>query len=236
MTWSITQHFECMSLACLDLASPPGLFSLSLSKWKDRKVFGMLISFPHPFFLSGQTLTLDLHLDNTPCLIWFQVYSGLMQPTRTLEWLQLLVPRKVSAHNSECDTWHIYQHRGWRYVADGSMRCMQVHFSHPFLGTYEVVQFLELANLEGIPFQSGMTSIPIPSYHGMETTYWYHTIPTHTIPYHTIPTHTIPYHDIPYHHSKPVTGCLGSFLQNIKNISAGCNTDPLGSIFCGLVL
>jgi hypothetical protein len=95
-----------------------------------------------------------------------------------------------------------------------------------------------------------MTSIPIPSYHGMETTYHtmsYHTIPSHTIPYHTIPlipyhtipyhsTHTIPYHVIPYHHSNPVTGCLGSFSQNLKIISAGCNTGPLGSIFCGQVL
>ena len=129
------------------------------------------------------------------------------------------------------------------------IECQSVHFSHPFLGTYEVIQFLELANLEGTPFQSGMTSIPIPSYHGMETTYHsisYHTKPYHSISYHTIqiqsnpihtiPCHTIPYHDIPYHHSKPVTGCLGSFLQNMKIISAGCNTGPLGSIFCGLVL
>ena len=53
----------------------------------------------------------------------------------------------------------------------------------------------------------------------------YHTIK----PYHTI----IPYHTIPYHHSKPVTRCLGSFFQDIKIISAGCNTGPLGSIFCG---
>ena len=54
-----------------------------------------------------------------------------------------------------------------------------------------------------------------------------------TIPsYHTI----IPYHTIPYHHSKPVTRCLGSFFQNMKIISVGCNTGPLGSIFCGLVL
>jgi len=67
------------------------------------------------------------------------------------------------------------------------------HFSHPFLGTYEVVQFLELGNLKGTPFQSGMTSIPIPSYHGMETTYQYHTIPTHTILYHAIPYHSTSY-------------------------------------------
>ena len=69
------------------------------------------------------------------------------------------------------------------------------HFSHTFLGTYEVIQFLELVNLESTPFQSGMTSIRIPSYHGMETTYHsisYHTKPYHSISYHTIPCHTIP--------------------------------------------
>ena len=39
-----------------------------------------------------------------------------------------------------------------------------VHFSYPFLGTYEVIQFIELANLEGTPFQGGkyMGSTPIP--------------------------------------------------------------------------
>jgi len=63
-----------------------------------------------------------------------------------------------------------------------------------------------------------------------------HTMSYHTIPFHVIPYHTIPYHVIPYHHSKPVTGCLGSFLQNMKIISAGCNTGSLGSIFCGQVL
>ena len=69
------------------------------------------------------------------------------------------------------------------------------HFSHPFLGTYEVIQFFELANLEGTPFQSGMTSIP---FH--HTMVWVpHTIPPHTIPYDTIPPHTIPSHLIPYH-------------------------------------
>ena len=80
------------------------------------------------------------------------------------------------------------------------------HFSHPFLGTYEVIQFFELANLKGIPFQSGMTSI---SFH--HTIVWVpHTIPPHTIPYHTIPPHTIPfylisYHTIPYHTIPPHT-------------------------------
>jgi|ERR1700687_2512911 len=82
-----------------------------------------------------------------------------------------------------------------------------IHFSHPFLGTYEVIQLFELGNLSGTPFQSGMTLIPIPSYHGMDATYHstsyhsiqFHSIPPHTIPYHTIPYHTIPPHAIPYH-------------------------------------
>src|ERR1700687_4474414 len=69
---------------------------------------------------------------------------------------------------------------------------MATHFSHPFLGTYEVIQFFELGNLSGTPFQSGMTLIPIPSYHGMDATY-------HSTSYHTIPFHTIPYHSIPFH-------------------------------------
>ena len=91
---------------------------------------------------------------------------------------------------------------------------------------------MELVNLEGTPFQSGMTSIEIPSYHSMEITY--HSISYQTIQYHTIPPHTIPYHVIPYHHSKPVMGCWvsGVLLQNMKIISAGCSTGPLASIFC----
>ena len=62
---------------------------------------------------------------------------------------------------------------------------------------------------------------------------------THTIPhlyqyhvvYHTMSPYTIPFDSIPYHQ-----GCLGSFLSNMKSIFAGCNTCPLGSIFCGQVL
>jgi len=84
-----------------------------------------------------------------------------------------------------------------------------------------------------IPGISEPWRYPILEWYDLHT---YHTIPYHSTSYHTIPPHTIPYHVIPYHHSKPVTGCLGSFLQNIKNIPAGCNTDPLGSIFCGLVV
>jgi len=88
-----------------------------------------------------------------------------------------------------------------------------MHFSHPFLGTYEVVQFLELGNLKGTHSN---------------------TKPPHT---NTKPPHTNTNTNTkPYHHSKPVTGCLGSFLQNMQIISAGCNTGPLGSIFCGQVL
>jgi hypothetical protein len=90
---------------------------------------------------------------------------------------------------------------------------------------------LELANLEGTPFQSG-----IPPHTNSIIPWNGNHIPFHLIPYHTIPFHLIPYHVIPYHHSKPVTGCLGSFSQNLKIISAGCNTGPWGSIFCGQVL
>ena len=121
------------------------------------------------------------------------------------------------------------------------------HFSHPFLGTYEVTQFFKLANLEGTPFQSGMTSIPF--HHimvWMPHTILPHTIPYHTIPfhhipyhptsYHTILLHTIPYHTIPTHTIPSFQRCLGSFLQNKKIIPAGCKTGPLSSIFCGLVL
>ncbi|EDR02580.1 uncharacterized protein LACBIDRAFT_332154 [Laccaria bicolor S238N-H82] len=37
------------------------------------------------------------------------------------------------------------------------------HFSHPFLGTYEVIQFFELGNLSGTPFQSGCNTDPLGS-------------------------------------------------------------------------
>ena len=92
------------------------------------------------------------------------------------------------------------------------------HFSHPFLGTYEVHQFLDLGYLEGT--HSGL------SYHSMVL--WNgHLIPFQNfpIPYHTTGiVHILipvipPYHTtIPYqsYHTMAVTGWLGSFLQNFK--------------------
>ena len=112
------------------------------------------------------------------------------------------------------------------------------HFSHPILGTYEVIQFFELANLEGTPFQCGIWA----PYQFHDTMGWKsHTISL-SFQYHVTSYHTIgmieafQFQIKPYHHSKAVTGCLGSFFQNMKNISAGCNTGPLGSIFCGHTL
>ena len=56
---------------------------------------------------------------------------------------------------------------------------------------------------------------------------------THTIP------HSFQYH-ITYHCMSPYTdlipynqGCLGSFLQNMKSISAGCNTCPFHLLWTG---
>ena len=62
----------------------------------------------------------------------------------------------------------------------------KIHFSHPFLGTYEVHQFLDLGYLEGThsgvvnELHTNTTLIPIPCY-----------IPYHTIPYYTTSYHTI---------------------------------------------
>ena len=92
------------------------------------------------------------------------------------------------------------------------------HFSHPFLGTYEVIQFFELVNLEGT--YSTVWYMPPYQFHG--TMGW----KSHPIPfsfqYHLTLYHTIgiikafQFQSKPYHHSKAVTGCLGSFLQSIK--------------------
>ena len=68
------------------------------------------------------------------------------------------------------------------------------HFSHPFLGTYEVIQFFELANFEGTPFQS--------PYHSIIPWYGCH-IPFHVIPYHSMSYHTKPFHTIPSYHTIP---------------------------------
>ena len=110
--------------------------------------------------------------------------------------------------------------------------------SHPILGTYEVIQFFELVNLEGTPFQCGMWA----PYQFHDTMGWKsHTISL-SFQYHVTSYHTtgfieaLQFQSKPHHHTKAVTGCLGSFFKNMKNISAGCNTGPLGSIFCGHAL
>ena len=93
------------------------------------------------------------------------------------------------------------------------------HFSHPFLGTYEVHQFLDLGYLEGT--HSGVvyelhTNTMVP-WNGKPIPY-----PTHTntmLPYHTntmSPYHTRWYDVTSYHHTKADIGCLGSFSKIYK--------------------
>ena len=104
----------------------------------------------------------------------------------------------------------------WRY----DVKDFSHHFSHPFLGTYEVHQFLDLGYLEGT--HSGVVyklhsntmvpwnGKPIPSPTHTNTMVW----KTHTIPHlyqyhvthHTMSPYAIPFDLIPYHQR-----CLGSF-------------------------
>ena len=91
------------------------------------------------------------------------------------------------------------------------------NFSHPFLGTYEVHQFLDLEYLEGT--HSGVvyelhTYTMVP-WNGKPIPY-----PTHT---NTMSPCTIQFEVIPYHQ-----GCLGSFLPNMKSIS----DFPQCCVFC----
>jgi len=74
------------------------------------------------------------------------------------------------------------------FVSPGEI-CTQA--LEPFLGTYEVVQFLELGNLKGTNPMVSWDANPIP-YPSLSNTKSPHTIPFHLIPYHTIPCHTIP--------------------------------------------
>jgi len=80
-----------------------------------------------------------------------------------------------SMHRDDYNLWH------WR---------LGQHFSHPFLGTYEVVQFFELGNLKGT--HSGVMYGPHPNsmvpWHGTPIPYPVIPIPSHLIP---IPSHTI---------------------------------------------
>ena len=58
----------------------------------------------------------------------------------------------------------------------------------------------------------------------------------YVISYHTVGIiEAFQFQSKPYHHSKVVTGCLGSFFQNMKNISLGCNTGLLGPIFVDMM-
>ena len=101
-----------------------------------------------------------------------------------------------------------------------------------------LIPAFELANLEGTPFQCGIWA----PYQFHDTMGWKsHTISLsfqfHVTSYHTIGIiEAFQFQSEPYHHSKAVTGYLGSFFQNMKNISPGCNTGQLGSIFCGHAL
>ena len=82
------------------------------------------------------------------------------------------------------------------------------HFSHPFLGTYEVHQFLDLGYLEGT--HSGVvyelhTNTMLP-WNGKPIPY-----PTHSNTMSlTIPSHLIPYHLTSYH---TIRGVWGPFYQ-----------------------
>ena len=91
-----------------------------------------------------------------------------------------------------------------------------MRLSNSWITRISRIIIMELGNLSGTPFQE-----------------WYDLHTNSIIPWYG---NLIPYHTIPYHHSKPVTGCLGSFFRNMKIVSAGCNTGPLGSISCGAVL
>ena len=110
------------------------------------------------------------------------------------------------------------------------------HFSHPFLGTYEVHQFLDLGHLEGTPFHSDIWA-PYQYHHTMECK-------THTIPhsyqyhvtYHTIPYHTIPYHLTSYHTMRGVWGPFTKYekyFYRLQYLSVGLHLLWTGSSdFC----
>ena len=84
------------------------------------------------------------------------------------------------------------------------------HFSHPFQGTYEVIQFLELGNLSGTPFQEWY------DLHNNSIIPWYgNLIPFHVIPYHSMSYHTIPYHTMPYHHTIPYCTIIPNLSQGV---------------------
>ena len=79
-----------------------------------------------------------------------------------------------------------------------------LHFSHPFLGTYEVHQFIDLGYLEGTHSRvvNELHTNTTILWNGKPIPYLLIPIPCY-IPYYTIPFDLIPYH----------LGCLGSFYQ-----------------------
>jgi len=95
------------------------------------------------------------------------------------------------------------------------------HFSHPFLGTYEVHQFLDLGYLGGTHSSMVYVTYTIPWYGGMATSYhsrvFLHTTASYTIPVvlsvnqYQIYHHTIPV--ILYHGSHRVAGVLSQKIQ-----------------------
>ena len=88
------------------------------------------------------------------------------------------------------------------------IKSCHTHFSHPILGTYEVIQFFELVNLEGTPFQCGIWA----SYQFHDTMGWKSQTISLSFQYHVTSYHTsrmmeaFQFQSKPYHHSKAVTG------------------------------
>ena len=108
------------------------------------------------------------------------------------------------------------------------------HFSHPFLGTYEVHQFLDLGYLEGTH------SEVVNELHTNTTVPWNVKpipYPTHTnTMLHTIPYHTIPYHLTSYHIIRGVWGpCTKyeKYFYRLQYLSVGLHLLWTGSSdFC----
>ena len=111
-----------------------------------------------------------------------------------------------------------------------------MHFSHPYLGTYEVVQFFDSGYLKGTHSGEWYTA-PYP-FHGILG--WKPHTMSFSFQYNATSYHTIAMIEAFYIPGQAISSyqrwCLGSFLQNMKIISAGGNTCSLDSIFGGQVL
>ena len=111
---------------------------------------------------------------------------------------------------------------------------LTTHFSHPFLGTYEVHQFLDLGYLEGTH------SEVVNELHTNTTVPWNVKpipYPTHTnTMLHTIPYHTIPYHLTSYHTIRSVWGPFTKYekyFYRLQYLSVGLHLLWTGSSdFC----